>query len=124
VNGHVLAVDASATIAPDAVVRQKERIRVPHDGYLSLTLADGNVVEARGGTQIALLDFPNRLEIAMDRGQIWAHLKNRPAKPFIVRTAHLSATAHGPFIASRRVSTGPWSRWPRARCWSRRAARK
>ncbi|MBN1868912.1 FecR domain-containing protein [Candidatus Sumerlaeota bacterium] len=94
-DGQVLVLKTDALLQPGSEIRQAEKIRVPHSGYLSLVLADGNILEARGGTQLSLLDFPDRLEVAMDRGQVWAHLKNRPEKAFVVRTAQLTATAHG-----------------------------
>ncbi|HUT24274.1 MAG TPA: FecR domain-containing protein, partial [Sumerlaeia bacterium] len=97
VEGRVLALEGNAyqTVAPGAPVRQGQRLKVAGGGYLALELPDGNIIEARGGTQLTLLDFPDRLETAMDRGNVWAHLKTPPPKPFVIRTAHLTATAVG-----------------------------
>jgi ferric-dicitrate binding protein FerR (iron transport regulator) len=77
-------------------VRQGIKFKVGAAGYAALTLAaDGNTIEVNGGTQLTLADFPDRLEVQMDRGQVWAHLPHKPLKPFAVQTAQLTATAHG-----------------------------
>jgi len=77
-------------------VLQNQKIKVANEGYLALDLPQkGNVLEARGGTKLSLQDTPGRLEVAMNRGSVWAHLPNHPEKPFVVKTAHLSARATG-----------------------------
>ena len=76
-------------------IEQSQRIKVANGGYLALGLREGNVLEARGGTQLTLQGFPNRFEVVLNGGQIWAHLTRRPEKRFVVRTTHLTATAVG-----------------------------
>ncbi len=76
-------------------IRQSEIVKVSGDGYLAMELADGNILEARAGTQFELLDFPKRLVVKMDQGQVWAHLIQKPEKPFAIETSHLTATATG-----------------------------
>ncbi len=73
---------------------QLQRIKVPLGGYLALTLADGNVIEARGGTQFTVEELPNRLTFVLNGGQIWAHLTH-PHKPFVLQTDRLRATSLG-----------------------------
>lgn len=77
------------------VLRQARRVKVAGGGYLAVDLGEGNVLEARSGTQFEIQDFPNRTEVVMNRGQIWVHLTTPPAKRFVVRTEHLTATAIG-----------------------------
>lgn len=73
---------------------QLQRIKVPLGGYLALTLNDGNMIEARGGTQFTVEDLPNRLTFVLNGGQIWAHLKQKH-KPFVLQTDRLRATSFG-----------------------------
>lgn len=82
-------------VSEGAPLRQAEKIKVSSGGYLAARFKDGNLLEARGGSQVTLADFPNRFEAQMNRGQVWVHLKNKPTKRFIVTTAHLTATATG-----------------------------
>jgi ferric-dicitrate binding protein FerR (iron transport regulator) len=90
-----LSTGVPVPVAAGDAVRQSQRLKVLPGGYLALRLPDGNIVEANGGTQLALDEYPDRFEVATDRGQVWAHLAAKPPKPFIVRTAHLSAKATG-----------------------------
>lgn len=76
-------------------VRQGERVKIAAGGYLSLKLPDGNTIELREGTQAKLLEYSNRIEVAMNRGHVLSHLTIKPEKKFTVRTAHLTATAVG-----------------------------
>lgn len=82
-------------IEKGAPLEQSQRIKVAEGGYVALKFRDGNILEAREGTQLALLDFPDRFEVAMNRGQVWAHLNIKPKKRFIVKTAHVRAIAVG-----------------------------
>jgi ferric-dicitrate binding protein FerR (iron transport regulator) len=76
-------------------IHQGERLKVVSGGYAALTLADDNLLEVRGGTQLTLAQFPDRFEVQMHRGQLWAHLPVHPPHPFVVRTPQLTATARG-----------------------------
>ncbi len=92
----VLKGDRYEPLQVGAQVLQNQKIKVAAEGYLALDLPQrGNVLEARGGTKLSLHDTPGRLEVAMNRGSVWAHLPNHPRKPFVVKTAHLSARATG-----------------------------
>ena len=93
--GRVVLLEGGAPLGPGAPLRQGERIKVPEGGYLALRLADGNILEARGGTQLALNDLPGQFQVAMNRGQVWAHLNKKPKKPFHIQTAQLDAIAVG-----------------------------
>jgi len=97
IEGRVLTLSKGIPVpaAPGDPLRQSQRIKVASGGYLSLQLPDGNIIEAKGGTQLALNEYADRLEVAMDRGQVWAHLPSKPAKRFTIRTAHLVAGATG-----------------------------
>jgi hypothetical protein len=97
IEGRVLTLSKGMPVpaAPGDPLRQSQRIKVASGGYLSLGLPDGNIIEAKGGTQLALNEYADRFEVAMDRGQVWAHLPSKPAKRFTIRTAHLVAAATG-----------------------------
>lgn len=85
----------SELLVAGGTVRQDQKVKVANGGYLALELPDGNIIEARGGTQFRLRDYPQRLEVAMGRGEVWAHLNTPPEKRFEVVTAHLRAVAVG-----------------------------
>ncbi|MCE5229753.1 FecR domain-containing protein [bacterium] len=92
----VLDGDKVTALAANMPVRQAQRISVPDGSYLALTLNDGNVVEARGGTQFTMEDVPDKLTFVLNRGQMWAHLKHKPLpKQFVMQTDRLRATATG-----------------------------
>ena len=69
-------------LAAGAPIHQAQRIKVPAGGYLALELPNGNIVEARGGTQLALESYPDRLEVAMHQGHLWAHSQCKAAQAF------------------------------------------
>lgn len=96
-DGRVLVRESSSyqAAAAGAPLRQSQMLKVAEGGYASLAFPDGNILEVRGGTQLALQDFPDRFEVVMNRGQVWAHLNIKPRKRFVIRTAHLTATAVG-----------------------------
>lgn len=83
------------TLKIGSSILQSQRIKVANGAYAALKLNDGNILEARSGTQLSLHDFPSRLEVALNGGQVWAHLDRPPLKPFVVTTPHLKATAVG-----------------------------
>ncbi|NQU43376.1 FecR domain-containing protein, partial [bacterium] len=87
--------DGYRAIAPGHVLLQNDKIKVGAKGYAAFGLPGGNTLEVRGGTQLRLADFPDRFEVQMDRGQVWAHLPERPEKRFVIQTAHLKAIATG-----------------------------
>lgn len=95
VQGRALLVGPNTFLQAGATIRQSDQVKVARGGYLALRLADGNTIEVREGTKLSLADFPDRLEVALNGGQMWAHLNTKPAKSFVVRTSHLTATATG-----------------------------
>ncbi|MEN6624964.1 MAG: FecR family protein [Candidatus Sumerlaeia bacterium] len=95
-NAFVLSGNKAEPLTAGTPVRQSQKIKTPRDGYFALALNDGNVIEARGGTQFTLEDLPDRLTVVLDGGQVWAHLKNKPLeKKFVVQTGRVRATATG-----------------------------
>lgn len=82
-------------LAVGAELRQDQRLKVGEGGYAALEYPNHNLLEVRAGTQLALREFRDRTEVAMNRGQVWAHLKQKPKKPFIIATTQLRATATG-----------------------------
>lgn len=90
----LLSGETVTPLAPNTKIIQLQRIKVPLGGYLALTLNDGNVIEARGGTQFTVEDLPNELRFVLNGGQIWAHLK-KDHKPFVLQTDRLRATSLG-----------------------------
>jgi hypothetical protein len=92
----VLKGDRYEPLQVGSPVLQNQKLKVAAEGYLALDLPQkGNVIEVRGGTKLSLHEIPGRLEVALNRGSVWAHLPNHPKKPFVVKTAHLSARATG-----------------------------
>jgi len=93
VQGRAFLVGPNRFLEPGTTIHQAEDIKVARGGYIALRLPDGNAIEAREGTKLTLLDFPDRLEVSLNGGQVWTHLNTEPAKSFTVRTSHLTATA-------------------------------
>ena len=75
---------------------QARVLKVAAGGYAELALeGEGNTVEVKGGTQLALAQFADRMQLTLDGGQVWAHLATRPERPLVVRTPQLEAVARG-----------------------------
>jgi ferric-dicitrate binding protein FerR (iron transport regulator) len=79
----------------DEAIAEGRRIKVG-GGYAAFALAgEGNLLEVDADSQLTLHAWPDRTEVAMHRGRVWAHLPTDPALPFVVNTAHARVTATG-----------------------------
>jgi ferric-dicitrate binding protein FerR (iron transport regulator) len=91
-----LAKGQARLLAVGDPILQGARLKVAQGGYAALALpGKGNLLELKGGTQATLADFADRTEVQLNLGEAWAHLPTHPARPFVIRTADLTATAHG-----------------------------
>jgi ferric-dicitrate binding protein FerR (iron transport regulator) len=91
-----LAKGQARLLAVGDPILQGARLKVAQGGYAALELpGKGNLLELKGGTQATLADFADRTEVQLNLGEAWAHLPTHPARPFVIRTADLTATAHG-----------------------------
>lgn len=92
----LLAGNEYQPLAPGAPLLQGQRLKVAEGGYAALEYPNGNLLEVRSGTQLALRETGDHTEVVMNRGQVWAHLKVKPKKPFVIVTERgLRAVATG-----------------------------
>jgi len=80
------------TLEQGAPVTSKTRLKLAKNSYLAVQLKEGkdssepNIIEFRENSMAHFHAYKNRLELYLDRGEVWVHLNHKPGRDFLLRT--------------------------------------
>ncbi|MBN1901454.1 zf-HC2 domain-containing protein [Candidatus Sumerlaeota bacterium] len=93
-------------------ITSRMRFKTINKAYLSVEIEKpsqgkgSNLVEFRENTVASFHDFRKRTELALERGEVWVHLNQKPAKAFSVKTKHGSVYDKGTIYNVTQGMTG------------------
>lgn len=93
-------------------ITSRTRLKIPANSYLEVQLVslqpdrEDNIIEFKDNTLASFHEYNNRIELALEQGEVWVHLNQKPPKPVIVKTRNLVINERGTIFNVAQGITG------------------
>ncbi|MCX7767065.1 MAG: FecR domain-containing protein, partial [Candidatus Sumerlaeia bacterium] len=93
-------------------ITSRTRLKIPARSYLEVKLLsphsnkEDNIIEFKDNTLASFNEFSNRIELALEQGEVWVHLNQKPPKPLTVKTRNLVIHERGTIFNVAQGITG------------------